>query len=602
MPNSQKLQQARELHLQGQLAAARQMYEEILRTQPEHFDVLSSLAVIAAQTGNPMQAAELIGRAVAADPDHPLAFFYRASALHEDHQWDAALAGYSRAIELDSDFADAYLKRGNVHYALKRWDAALADYDRALAIEPADAEAHFNRAVLLDQFNRPEAALQSYDRAIEIKADYSQAHYNRGTLLHRLRHWDAALASFNRAIENRDGFAEAYANRAVTQSELQLVDAAIASCDAAIAIKDDYAEAHSNRGLLLQEVKQWDAAIASCNRAIALRRDYADPYFNRSIVRLLHGDFQNGWIDFEWRCKHQGGTTRRERRDFPQPRWLGAEALDGRAILIYSEQGLGDTLQFCRYVRLLADQGATVLLEVQTPLAGLLSRVQGIAQILTAKDPLPDFDYHCPMLSLPLAFKTDLATIPTALRYLSADASDVSRWRARLGEKSKIRVGLMWSGNPGNKRDRYRSIPLSELLRHLPGGFQYVSLQKEMREIDAETLRSNPQIMNLADEQQDFDDVAALCECVDLVISVDTSVAHLSGALGRETWILLSSTPDWRWLLDRTGSPWYPTVELYRQDPTDAGWGPVLERLSADLLSRFPSASTKRQAISRSTP
>jgi hypothetical protein len=250
-------------------------------------------------------------------------------------------------------------------------------------------------------------------------------------------------------------------------------------------------------------------------------------------------------------------------------------------------------------VKLLADIGATVILEVQPSLAGLLSRMEGVSQVLAAGDTVPDFDYHCPLLSLPLAFKTDLATIPTAPGYLRARASDVSRWRARLGEKVKIRIGLMWSGNPDNKRDRYRSIPLGELLRYLPAGFQYVSLQKDVREIDADTLRSNPQIMSLADEQQDFEDAAALCECMDLVISVDTSVAHLNAAMGRQTWILLSSTPDWRWLLNRTDSPWYPTTTLYRQAPADTGWGPVLERLSADLLLRFPPAAKQPQAIHR---
>lgn len=593
MRDAQHFQQALAFHLQGDLASAQRLCEEILVAHPEQFDVLSLLAVIAAQTGNAMQAAELIGRAVAVDPDHALAFFYRASVLHASRQWDGALAGYSRAIDLDPVFADAYLKRGNVHCAVEQWDAALADYDRTLAIKPDAAEAHFNRAVLLDRFGQLEAAVESYGRAIDINADYPEAHYNRGNLLCRLRQWEAALVSYDRAIASRDGYAEAYANRAVVQSELQQVDAAIASCDAAIAIKDDYAEAHSNRGLLLQEVKQWDAALASCNRAIALKRHYAEPYFNRSIVRLLHGDFANGWVDYEFRSKHQDGTESPDSASsraqaFRQTRWQGAEPLAGKTILVYGEQGLGDTLQFCRYVRLLADLGAKVILDVQPALAGLLSRLQGVSRLHAAGDPFPDFDYHCPLLSLPLAFKTELSTIPPAPAYLSADAGDVSRWRARLGKKSNIRIGLMWSGNAGNKRDRYRSIPLSTLLRHLPEGFQYVSLQKEVREIDAETLRSNPQIMNLADEQKHFDDAAALCGCMDLVISVDTSVAHLSGALGRETWILLSSTPDWRWLLNRTDSPWYPTATLYRQKPIEAEWGPVLERLSADLRLRFP--------------
>jgi len=304
-------------------------------------------------------------------------------------------------------------------------------------------------------------------------------------------------------------------------------------------------------------------------------------------VRLLHGDFENGWLDYEWRPKHR-------ERHLPQPRWRGFEPLAGKTILVYCEQGLGDTLQFCRYVQWLADLGAKVILEVQPRLTGLLSRLQGVSQLLAAGDPLPAFNYHCPLLSLPLAFKTALATIPTTPRYLSTDANRVSYWRAKLSEKAKIRIGLMWSGNPDNKRDRYRSIRLCELLQYLPAEFQYVSLQNEVREIDAETLHSSPQILNFAGEQRDFDDAAALCECMDLIISVDTSVAHLGGALGKETWILLSSTPDWRWLLDRTDSTWYPTAKLYRQDTDDAGWGAVLKRLSADLLSRF--------AINRSTP
>jgi len=590
MPDAQNFQQALAFHLQGDLASAQRLCEEILATQPEHFDVLSLMAVMAAQSGNPTQAATLIGRAIAADPQHALAFYCRASALHENGQWDGALTGYGRAIELNPDFADAYLKRGNVHYALGRWDAALADYEHTLAIRSDDAEAHFNRAVLLDRYGRLEEAVEDYDRAIEIKPDYPEAHYNRGHVLQRLKQWDAALASYNKAIAYRDRYVEAYANRAVVQSELQQVDAAIASCDAAIAIKDDYAEAHSNRGLLLQEARQWDAALASCNRAIALKHDYAEAYFNRSIVRLLHGDLENGWIDYEWRCQRHGGSASGARTELQQPRWSGAEPLAGKAILIYCEQGLGDTLQFCRYATLLADMGADVILRVQAQLSGVLSRLQGVSRVLTAGDPLPDFDYHCPLLSLPLAFATNLASIPAAPAYLSADASRVSRWRARLGAKSTIRVGLMWSGNAGNKRDRHRSIALSILLRHLPGNFQYVSLQKQVRDSDAETLRLNPQIMTLDDEQQDFEDAAALCECMDLVISVDTSVAHLGGALGRETWILLSSTPDWRWLLDRTDSPWYPTATLYRQNPTDVGWGSVLERLSTDLLLRFTSA------------
>jgi hypothetical protein len=303
------------------------------------------------------------------------------------------------------------------------------------------------------------------------------------------------------------------------------------------------------------------------------------------MVLLLQGDLDNGWIDYEWRLKRDGGLLK-DGRGFAQPHWRGQEPLAGERILLYAEQGLGDTLQFCRYVKGVAQLGASVILEVQKPLRNLLVGLEGAAQVIGRGQALPDFDYQCQLLSLPLAFKTGLDTIPATVRYLRSEPAKVAQWQARLGQRSHPCVGLVWSGSLIHKADQKRSIALAQLIGRLPVGPQYVSLQKEVREHDLLTLRSNPAILHFGDELQDFTDTAALCECMDLVISVDTSVAHLSGALGKQTWIMLPWVPDWRWLLEREDSPWYPTVKLYRQDKL-GDWNGVFERINRDLTQMF---------------
>ena len=270
------------------------------------------------------------------------------------------------------------------------------------------------------------------------------------------------------------------------------------------------------------------------------------------------------------------------RRPFTQPLWLGTESLAGKTILLHSEQGLGDTIQFCRYAQLVAELGARVLMEVPEPLVGLLKDVRGVSHVIVRGSPLPTFDYHCPLLSLPLAFKTNLNSIPCSTKYVHADPVKLTHWTSRLGEKRHPRIGLVWSGRTEQKNDHNRSIALAALIPHLPADCQYVSLQKEVRKIDKPMLESSTNILHFGDELHDFTDTAALCELMDVVISVDTSVAHLSGALGQPTWVLLSFNPDWRWLLERDDSPWYPSIKLYRQ-PRVGDWDSVLVKLTADL-------------------
>ena len=293
---------------------------------------------------------------------------------------------------------------------------------------------------------------------------------------------------------------------------------------------------------------------------------------------LLAGDFSTGWREHEWRLKSHPELQ----RAFVQPLWLGDTPLAGKTILLHAEQGLGDTLQFCRYAPLVAAQGARVVLEVQTPLVELLRDLAGIASVVARGEPLPAFDLHCPLLSLPLAFGTTLDTIPAHIPYLHAPSERMAAWQARLGATTRPRIGLVWSGNAGHKRDRARSIPLYALMPLFDLDAAFVSLQKEVRAADAAVLQQTAKIIDVSPALETFADTAALIAQLDLVIAVDTSVAHLTGALGKPLWLLLPAAPDWRWLTARDDSPWYPTARLFRQTDTRV-WGPVVARMRAAL-------------------
>jgi hypothetical protein len=296
---------------------------------------------------------------------------------------------------------------------------------------------------------------------------------------------------------------------------------------------------------------------------------------------LLTGDFGRGWIEYEWRRK--GASTGPSRRDFPRPLWLGGKKIADKTILLHSEQGFGDTIQFCRYVPLVAARGARVVLEVEQPLLDLLTGLAGATRVTAKGNPLPDFDLQCSLLSLPLAFRTQLETIPSAMPYLRAPDQALLKWGTRLPAKRRPRIGIAWAGNSKHIRDRERSIDLRCLLPLLDVDATFVSLQKEVRARDTATLRESADIIHFGHELDGFSDTAALISHLDLVISVDTAVAHLAGGLGKPVWILLAHVPDWRWLLGRDDSPWYPTARLFRQSETRE-WDSVIKRVRDALL------------------
>ena len=585
------LQQALALHRQGRLASARSIYEQILALEPLNAGALHLLGLIEYQTQSPARAVQLMARAVELDPHNAVACCNLGAAQHELKDFRAALESHSRAIAIDARHVDAYYNRGNLFRDMHDLQSALADYDRAIALKADFAEAYCNRGAVLQRLDRLDAALVSYDRAIAIKPDYAQAHRNRGNVLQRLRQPQAALTSCERAIAARPDLAEAHSDRGVILHELRRFEEALASCNRAIALKPRDFEAHSNRGAVLHDLGQLEAALASFDAAIALAPDFAQAHLNKSLTCLLAGDYERGWPEHEWRSRNESGL--RADRHFAQPLWLGEDSIAGKTILLHAERGLGDTIQFCRYVRLVAELGATVILEVQRPLKDLVGRLPGAAQVMARGEALPRFERHCPLLSLPLAFKTTLATIPAQIPYLKADSARRLEWQERLGPRTRLRVGLVWSGGfrPGEPEqwsvNQRRNISLSKLAALEHPQIEFFSLQKgpeaeaELKDAVARSW-NGPHITDWSALLEDFSDTAALVEHLDLVISVDTSTAHLAGAMGKPVWLLTRFDTCWRWLLNREHSPWYPTLRLYRQSrPGD--WDGVVHRVRLDL-------------------
>jgi tetratricopeptide (TPR) repeat protein len=587
------------VHRQSKLGEARGLYQQALQLQPMHHLAWHQLGLVALQMGEPETALKYLGAALAIAPQIAAFHVSYGNALSSLARYQAAADSYDKAIELRPLYADACCNRGLALASLGRIEAAIESYDRAISIRGEFAEALCNRGNALKILRRLDEALASYDRAIAIKPGLVAAHSNRCLVLRNLGRLDAALISGDRAIAIDPGNAEAHANRGLVLQDLHEWDAARESYDRAIAIKTDYSAAHYNRGNLLYELNQPVAAVASFDRALAADADCVPAYFNRSLALLLAGDFARGWAEYECRWKQGHCPVSKERRGFSEPLWLGSESIAGKTILLHGEQGLGDIIQFVRYAPLVESLGARVILEVPRPLLSLFESLEVAAQRVACGDPLPRFDYYCPLLSLPLAFKTTLADIPAQVPYLRADEQRLRYWSAKFRERRRPRVGLVWSG--GFRPDQpelwavndRRNIPLGKfsVLRHLDIEFYSLQIgqpaQSELADL-IERHWDGPPICDFTADIVDFADTAALIEQLDLVISVDTSTAHLAGALGKPVWIMNRFDTCWRWLLGRTDSPWYPTVRLYRQERW-GDWDGVLQRVAVDLEA--PSSS-----------
>jgi tetratricopeptide (TPR) repeat protein len=565
---------AQALHQAGRLEEARALYEQGLAADPRHAEALHLLGYLWFQKGDAARALDLIGRAVALQPANPGYRYNRALILKETGRLEDAAADFREVARLQPADADAWSDLGEALLALGRPNEALAAWDRALALRPTP-DLHANRGVALRQLGRLGEALAAQDRALALNPADAEAWSNRGNVLKDLGRLDEALASFDRALGVRPAMAPALVNRANVLRDLARLPEALAGYDRAVALDPAYPEAHHHRAVLLMDLQRPAEAVAGFDRAIALRQPYPEAEAARAMALLLAGDFERGWPAYEHRQLVPPPAAQ------GRPPWRGGEPMAGKTVLVWAEQGLGDTIQFSRYAPLLAAQGARVVLQVQPPLPPLLKRLEGVDVIGTDQTP-PPFDRHVPLMSLPLAFGTRLESIPLPAA-LAPEPAKVEAWSQRLGPTARKRIGLVWSGAPGHRNDRHRSLPLERLLAALPPGFDYVSLQKEVRPADQAVLDARPEVRHFGAQLHDFADTAALVSLMDAVITVDTSLAHLAGALGKDTRLLLARIgQDWRWMTGRDDSPWYPSMRLYRQG-VECSWTEPLAAAASDL-------------------
>ncbi len=544
-----------------------------------------------------LEALQSYDRALACAPGRPDILNNRGVALVALGRPTDALASYDAALNAAPEYAEALFNRGVVLADLDRPEAALESYARAAAMRPDHARAHNNLGLLLAGTHRLAEALESYDRAVAAAPDYAEALNNRSACLRLMRRLDAALDSADLALAQRAAYPEALNSRGLALAALTRFDAALESYDQALALRANYPEALSNSGVALVSLGRPEAALARYDAALAVDPTYAEAEFNAALTLLRLGRYESGWRRHEARHRRRG-----EPLPFsPAKLWLGEEDVSGQTVLAHAEQGLGDTLQFCRFAPAVAALGARVVLKVQPALQSLLTGMEGVDRVISIHDKGPAFDRHVPLMSLPRALGTTLETIPSE-PYLTAAANLTAAWEARLGRRDRLRMGLVWSGNPAHENDHNRSVALSALSTLADVDVELISLQKVVKDSDAAWRPHMPSLRWVLEDHHDFADTAALVSTCDLIISVDTAVAHLAGALGRPVWILTPRISDWRWMVPSSdfvqglrafdSTPWYPIARLYRQRQL-GDWSGVVATIAVALrqeAARFRAA------------
>jgi len=673
MTTDQLYQQAMQCHQSGKLAEAQALYRQVLALEPNHGDAWHMLAGLAHQSGDNAAALASVRRAIDANPSVAIYHASHGLILSAMEQPDDAIDAYRQALRLDSNLAGAHTNLGNLLKDKAQWSEAIAEYRaaltlrpdhpptlhnlglalkhedklleaidafrravqlapelidsrlqlseslreakrvdeaiaeacRALAQKPDSAPAHTSLGLALQESNRLDEAIVEYRQAIALDPKYTAPYTNLGVALETRRESAQAIALLRKAAELEPDAAPVHQNLANSLLSLGEFDEARKELDTALALKGEFPEALTTLGKLQTELGQLDEGIASYERAVALRPKFAEPTWNWSINLLLRGDFEHGLPKFEARRKVKAF---RADRGLSGQMWDG-RAIEGKRILLHWEQGLGDTIHFVRYAKILKERAAGVSLLCQPTLKRLLTGQCGLETVVGDSEPLPAYDFYCPLPSLPLLLKTTLQTIPADVPYLFPEPPLVEKWKELLAQEPRRKVGLVWAGNPQHQNDRNRSIRLEDLApltsasgaptggSRDPDAFsdggsppvrapaalaRFYSLQKGPAAEQAKSPPAGMEVVDWTERLTDWAETAALITCLDLVITVDTAVAHLAGAMGKPVWVLLPFIPDWRWMLEREDSPWYPTMRLFRQ-PTRGDWRTPIQRIAADL-------------------
>jgi tetratricopeptide (TPR) repeat protein len=543
------LELARACAAAGETERAIAAYQRCAALGPGEAPAHAEMGILSSKSGRAADAVVSLTRAVGLAPRSAEYYFHLGVALGNCGESERAIAAYERAIELDPSMPEPHANLGVAYRAAGKFQLALAAYGRALELNPECAEVHCNLGVALAECDRMGEAIACYQRALAINPAFANAHFNFANALRKDDQHERAIEIYRRAIELNPGFVQAYSNMAMSFNDLG----------------------------------KHDLALEAYDRAVELKPEWGEARWNRSLTHLVFGNFERGWAEFDCRNRVDPPSS----REFPGERWNG-EDLSGKTIVFNYEMGLGDSLNFVRYVPLVASRASRVILECQEPLRELFESVAGVDEVITLRkgEAYLRYDVHCSLMRLPELFRSDAATMPRTVPYLRPSQERIGMWRMRMGARSsKLRVGLVWAGSPEHQNDRQRSIPLNSFapLAGAPG-VEFFSLQ---RGAAAEQVASPPcgmKLIDLAGEIENMADTAALIEQLDLVISVDTSVAHLAGALGKAVWVLLAYVPDWRWMLDRADTPWYPSMRLFRQGRI-GDWGTVIQGVAERLKS-----------------
>jgi len=602
---------------QGEFEQAIEAYQQAISLNSDYAEVWHNMAIVLQSQGNFASALEKCRRAITLKPDYAKAYNTMGYVLQMQGDVTRAAENYRKAIQLRPDFAEAYNHLGVVLSKQENFDEAIENYRQALAISPDYVEAYNNLSIALKALGRLDESIEHCRRALDIDPEFAEAHFNLGNAVKDQGRHEEAIGQYRRALTINPDYAEVYNNLAITLNELNRYEEAADNCRRAIRLKCDYAEAYNNLGIILRNQGQFTAAIENYERAIRLepqfheahynlgnclkelgrcedaiknyqkaiqiKPDYAQAHWNLSHAFLLSGDLKSGWEGYQWRRNPELEIlTYPHHHDKPQ--WDGS-AFAGKRILVHCEQGLGDSLQFARYLPMVKARGGTVIFEAWKPLHGVLRDFPGIDELLElslTKRTDAAFDLSVSLMDLPGIFDTTLDSIPADVPYIHAEQERAKQWRERLCCDG-FKIGIVWAGSPAHGNDRNRSCPL-ELFAPLAGidGVRLYGLQKGPAATQLDRLPSTVGIESFAEDLEDFADTAALIAGLDLIISVDTAPAHLAGAMARPTWVLLPFAPDWRWMLDRSDSPWYPTMRLFRQ----RGWGDwrgVFEELTQEL-------------------
>jgi len=611
-------QDALACHQRGELAVATRKYRKLIKQIPDHIDALHHLGMIFKAEGQLDSAEDLFRRCLRLDPNFPPIYNSLGTLLSDKGDFHGAIACAEHALKLMPSNQNALILLGRSYNEIGEANAALAVYKRALFFNPNAYQVHNNAGNIYLARGEFDLALEAFDKAIQIEPSFELAYFNRASIFIRKSQLDAALNDLQRIVQLSPNNAIYWASLAELYGNLLRYNDALDAAQKASQLNpssDDVifalARAHLDLahveeakrlftqlidknlnnslawlgyGVVLKEMRDLEGAIEAFKRAkVGLSNEY-DADFNLACIRLLQGNLLLGFEGFESRKKQSNPVGY---RSYGVTEWSGSESLDGKTILIHEEQGIGDTIQFMRYLPLLSDLGAEIIFAVEPKLRRLLSGSPFKFTFVDPELPTVSFDYHCALMSLPHAFKTTLNTIPSDVPYLFPESARLEHWHGKLGKKD-FKIGICWQGSR-SKIDQGRSIPLSEFYRL--ARLKNVSLLSLQKGYGEEQLRDTPpdiNILNLGDEydseQDAFIDAAAVIANCDLVISSDTAIAHLAGALGVKTWLALRDVPDWRWMLDRNDSPWYPSMRIFRQ-PIAGDWTSVFIQMENELCA-----------------